>query len=158
MHRPNTEIERKFLVLGEEWRGLSNGVYIRQGYLCYDETSTVRIRQFGDEGFLTVKGRTIGITRTEYEYKIPIDEAEYMLTNLCQKPLIEKHRYHVPFGGLVWEVDEFHGSNQGLVIAEIELISEDQKIHKPVWVGLEVSLDSRYTNSNLAKTPYQTWS
>tara|TARA_B100000029_G_scaffold458584_1_gene488086 strand:- start:1373 stop:1849 length:477 start_codon:yes stop_codon:yes gene_type:complete len=158
MHRPNTEIERKFLVLGEDWRGLSNGVYIRQGYLCCDETSTVRVRQFGDEGFLTVKGRTIGITRTEYEYEIPIDETEYMLTNLCQKPLIEKHRYHIPFRGLVWEVDEFHGSNQGLVIAEIELISEDQKIQKPFWVGSEVSLDLRYTNSNLAKTPYQTWS
>ena len=81
MHRPNTEIERKFLVLGEDWRGLSNGVYIRQGYLCCDENSTVRVRQFGDEGFLTVKGRTIGITRTEYEYEIPIDETEYMLTN-----------------------------------------------------------------------------
>ena len=158
MHRPNTEIERKFLVLGEDWRGLSNGVYIRQGYLCCDENSTVRVRQFGDEGFLTVKGRTIGITRTEYEYEIPIDETEYMLTNLCQKPLIEKHRYHIPFRGLVWEVDEFHGSNQGLVIAEIELISEDQKIQKPFWVGSEVSLDLRYTNSNLAKTPYQTWS
>ncbi len=157
MHSSNIEIERKFLVLGQEWRKLAIGIHIRQGYLCPDEKTTIRVRQVGEEGFLTIKGRPVGITRTEYEYKIPVDEAQEMLAVLCHQPLIEKHRYHIPVRGLIWEVDEFHGANQGLIVAEIELVNEEQIIHKPDWIGLEVSEDSRYANSNLVISPYQSW-
>jgi adenylate cyclase len=152
-----TEIERKFLLNGDAWRALAAGTLYRQGYLNSAKERTVRIRTVGDKAFLTIKGITVGNTRAEYEYPIPFDECNAMLDNLAEKPLIEKKRYKIPLGGLTWEVDEFFGDNKGLVVAEVELASEDQKFDKPAWVGDEVSGDPRYFNSNLIKHPYTKW-
>jgi adenylate cyclase len=149
------EIERKFLVRGDAWR-VADYTYFCQGYLNRDKHRTVRIRIAGEAAHLTVKGLTTGATRAEFEYPIPVDEAKQLL-DLCEKPLIEKNRRVIPQGGLRWEVDEFLGDNQGLVVAEIELESEDQEIAKPEWIGEEVTDDPRYYNSNLATTPYKTW-
>jgi adenylate cyclase len=151
------EIERKFLVMGEAWRQAGEGKRYRQGYLSTDLERTVRVRTAGDAGSLTIKGRTQGATRAEYEYRIPIAEAEAMLDNLCLRPLIEKVRYAIPHQGLVWEVDEFLGENTGLVIAEVELESETQDIVKPDWVGAEVTDDPRYYNANLVHRPFTRW-
>jgi adenylate cyclase len=117
---------------------------------------TVRVRLLGERAFLTVKGPTAGASRAEFEYAIPPDDARAML-DLCEKPLIEKTRYVVPHGGLVWEIDEFHGANAGLVVAECELASEDQPLDKPDWVGEEVTGDARYYNSSLVARPFSTW-
>ncbi len=151
------EIERKFLVTGDEFKRLARGVRYRQGYLNSAKERTVRVRTIGDKGFLTIKGVTVGATRAEYEYEIPAREADEMLTNLCEKPLVEKNRYKIPAGGLTWEIDEFFGDNEGLVVAEVELASEDQTFDKPAWVGAEVTGDPRYFNSNLVKNPFKTW-
>jgi adenylate cyclase len=151
------EIERKFLVIGESWRHAAHGRRYRQGYLSTDRDRTVRVRTVGDHGFLTIKGRTAGATRAEYEYPIPRDEAEALLDNLCLTPLIEKVRYAIPYQGLVWEVDEFLGDNTGLVVAEVELESETQEIVKPDWVGPEVTDDPRYYNANLVHRPFTHW-
>ena len=150
-----TEIERKFLVLGTEWRA-EKGVAIWQGYLNRDKSRTVRVRVAGEQGYLTVKGATHGATRAEFEYEIPVSDAEQLRT-LCDGPIIEKVRRNVSYGGFTWEVDEFGGDNAGLVVAEIELQSESQEFPKPPWVGLEVTDDARYFNSNLATSPYATW-
>jgi CYTH domain-containing protein len=117
----------------------------------------VRIRTVGDKAFLTVKGLTVGATRNEYEYEIAFDECNAMLDALAEKPLIEKKRYKIPFSGLTWEIDEFFGDNQGLIVAEVELQSEDQKFEKPDWAGAEVTGDPRYFNSNLIKNPFTRW-
>jgi CYTH domain-containing protein len=151
------EIERKYLVNGTEFKALAKGTRYRQGYLSTVEERTVRVRTIDSKGFLTIKGIMVGATRVEYEYEIPASEADDMLSNLCEKPLIEKDRYKIPFAGLTWEVDEFFGDNDGLVIAEVELTSEDQKIVRPAWVGEEVTNDPRYFNSNLTKNPYKNW-
>jgi adenylate cyclase len=151
------EIERKFLVAGDGWRPGPAGVRVRQGYLARAGNCTVRVRTQGDRAFLTVKGRTSGITRAEYEYGIPLADANEMLDSLTDGALIEKYRYLREFGGLTWEVDEFLGENRGLVMAEIELESADQQIWLPDWVGAEVSDDPRYYNANLAHKPYTTW-
>ena len=150
------EIERKFLVKGEGWRNGQGKMY-RQGYLNSDENRNVRIRLVDDRGYLTVKGISNGATRVEYEYEIPGTEAEAMLDNLCETPLITKKRYQVEFEGFVWEVDEFFGDNEGLIIAELELVSEDQVFIKPEWIGEEVTGDPRYLNSNLIHRPYSKW-
>jgi adenylate cyclase len=150
------EIERKFLVKGESWRNGQGKMY-RQGYLNSDENRNVRIRLVDDRGYLTVKGISNGATRVEYEYEIPGTEAEAMLDNLCETPLITKKRYQVEFEGFVWEVDEFFGDNEGLIIAELELVSEDQVFIKPEWIGEEVTEDPRYLNSNLIHRPYSKW-
>ncbi|MDR3706429.1 MAG: CYTH domain-containing protein [Paludibacteraceae bacterium] len=152
-----TEIERKFLVTGTEYRNLGKGTYYQQGYLSSDPERTIRIRVVGDRGMLTIKGKTEGISRAEYEYQIPLAEAKDMLHALCLRPLIEKTRYRVPFAGKVWEVDEFLGENEGLVVAEIELPSADCPFEKPSWIGQEVSHDPRYYNSNLSKHPFKDW-
>ncbi len=152
------EIERKFLVTSDAWRQLGTGRAYRQGYLAITSTHTVRVRVVGDQGYLTVKGKLSGITRLEYEYPIPVQEAHEMLNQLCEKPLIEKTRYCVECKGHIWEVDEFSGENQGLVVAEVELESEDQRVELPEWVGQEVSEDSRYLNASLVKNPYSHWS
>lgn len=152
-----TEIERKFLVKGDAWRSLGSGVVYRQGYLATDSRRSVRVRVAGDRGFLTIKGATAGIARAEYEYAIPLSEAEELLETLCNRPLIEKIRYTLTVEGLVWEVDEFMGDNQGLIVAEVELESADQRMSLPDWVGQEVSHDPRYFNSNLAQHPFQQW-
>ncbi len=152
-----TEIERKFLLTGDAWRKLAEGTHYRQGYLNSVKERTVRVRTINDKGFLTIKGITVGATRVEYEYEIPKDECSAMLDDLAEKPIIEKSRYKVGFGGFVWEIDEFFGENEGLIVAEIELESEDQVFEKPEWVGEEVSGDPRYFNSNLIKHPYTKW-
>lgn len=151
------EIERKFLVVGDTWRKLAKGTHYRQGYLNSIKERTVRIRTIDDKAYLTVKGPTVGVTRMEFEYEIPYDDCVEMLNHLAEKPIIEKARYKIKADDLVWEIDEFFGVNEGLVIAEVELKSEDQKFVKPEWIGEEVSGDPRYFNSNLVNNPYITW-
>ena len=152
-----TEIERKFLVKNQSWRSRAAGVKYRQGYLNSARERTVRVRAVDDKGFLTIKSVATGATRQEYEYEIPLADAEAMLGDLCEKPLIVKARYKIHFGGRVWEVDEFFGDNRGLILAEVELAREKQKFEKPPWVGQEVTGDPRYFNSNLVRHPYGKW-
>lgn len=150
------EIERKFLVRGDAWRA-DNGTLIRQGFLHNEVDSTVRVRATGERAYLTVKGAMTGVTRTEFEYEIPLEDANQMLDELCQRPLIEKIRYEIQLGGFTWEIDEFLGDNAGLVVAEIELEDETQEFPKPDWLGEEVSQYARYLNANLVKNPYSKW-
>ena len=153
------EIERKFLVTGDAWRSGVTGVPYRQGYLGAgaDARCTVRARIAGERAFLTVKGRAAGGSRDEYEYPIPVADAEEMLERLCPGGLIEKFRYRVPFAGHTWEVDEFSGENAPLVVAEVELVRIDAEVTLPSWVGREVTYDPRYTNAALARFPYSRW-
>lgn len=151
------EIERKFLLANEGWRGLAEGIAYRQGYLCAGKERSVRVRIAGDRGFLTIKGATIGAARSEYEYEIPVTEAREMLDTLCPQPQIEKKRYTIPYRGFTWEIDEFFGLNQGLIVAEIELDREDQPFERPNWIGEEVTGDARYYNAALCAAPYTTW-
>lgn len=151
------EIERKFLVKGSVWQTLAQGETYRQGYLSSTKERVVRVRTIGESGFLTIKGITTNGSRAEYEYKIPGKDADEMLSNLCERPLIEKKRYVIPQGDLKWEVDEFFGENKGLVVAEIELNTINQEFDKPDWIGEEVTEDPRYFNSNLSKKPYTQW-
>ena len=150
-----TEIERKFLVQGTQWRN-EGGTRIKQGYLNRDKARTVRVRVRGDQAFLTVKGLTRGASRAEFEYEIPLADAEELL-KLSDGPLIEKTRYVVVHDGSKWEVDEFEGDNSDLVVAEIELQSKDQQFSRPAWLGREVTDDDRYYNSSLASYPYRDW-
>ena len=150
------EIERKYLLVGDEWKSQGAGIFFRQGYLNSQKERVVRVRTMGQKAVLSIKGPSVGATRLEFEYEIPFSDCESLL-ELCEQPLIEKTRYKVNFGGLIWEVDEFHAMNEGLVIAECELESEDQIIDKPSWVGNEVTDDSRYYNSNLIANPYKNW-
>jgi len=151
------EIERKFLVRGDAWKTQGVGVAMRQGYLSTDPERVVRVRIEGDAATLTIKGRSQGATRGEWEYAIPLADAEELLARLCQRPLVEKTRYRIVIDAVCWEVDEFVGDNAGLVVAEIELTSEDQTFAKPAWLGEEVTHDARYFNSNLLKNPFSTW-
>jgi adenylate cyclase len=154
-NRMAQETERKFLVKDDTWRaGNPSGLFYRQGYLSRAKEQVVRVRSAGGKGFLTVKGITRGISRAEYEYEIPVEDANHMLEDLCERPLIEKRRYEVPFEGMTWEVDEFLGGNLGLVLAEIELSDEGQEVILPPWVGEEVSGDPRYYNAYLVKHPF----
>lgn len=185
------EIERKFLVRDLSWRRADiKGVAIKQGYLQNSTDRSVRVRIFGEKGFITVKGRITAATekrsgelergcnqshdrcstlsqegvpqkkstlsRLEFEYEIPVNDALEMLS-LCEKPLVEKVRYHLDFMGFEWIIDQFEGRNEGLVVAEIELATEDQKFQTPPWAGVEVTDDPRYLNSNLIKNPFQNW-
>lgn len=149
------EIERKFLVSGDGWRH-ALAVYYSQGYLSRAKERTVRVRIAGDEAFLTIKGISSGASRAEFEYAIPLQDARELL-GLCEQPLIEKYRRRIPFAGYVWEVDEFLGASEGLVVAEIELPSEDAPFTKPDWVGEEVTSDPRYFNSALSINPWRNW-
>jgi adenylate cyclase len=152
------EIERKFLVQDQQWRQLVlHRSFLRQGYLSVDPQRTVRVRLDGEKAFLTIKGVTSGASRAEYEYPLPAAEARELLDELCLRPLIEKTRFRLHHGGLLWEIDEFHGDNQGLVVAEVELQREDQPLVLPEWVGEEVTGDRRYHNSNLLAHPYRNW-
>jgi len=151
-----TEIERKFLVTSDRWRSLAEGTLYRQGYLARGR-ATVRVRIVGEQGYLTIKGKNDGIRRLEYEYEIPIEEAQALLTNLCDEPIIEKYRYRIPIDGYLWEVDEFLGVNAGLIIAEVELTDESDRPTLPDWIGADVSDDSRYYNANLAQHPWSSW-
>jgi|TARA_R110000823_G_scaffold55246_3_gene135074 adenylate cyclase len=151
------EIERKFLLKNDIWEGFKKGkITIKQGYLNSDIERTVRVRLFGTTGFITVKGKVNGLSRPEFEYEIPYKDAVTLLT-LCEQPIIEKIRYYIHQGDLVWEIDVFEGDNEGLVVAEIELTSETQSFYKPTWLGEEVSDDAKYYNSSLIKHPYQMW-
>jgi len=151
------EIERKFLITGDKWKELAKGVTYRQGYLSTVKERVVRVRTIGNKGYLTIKGITVGATRLEYEYDIPREDADEMLTELCEKPLVEKNRYKIEYEGLIWELDEFFGDNEGLILAEVELTHESQSFEKPGWIGEEVTGDPKYFNSNLTKNPYTKW-
>ena len=151
-----TEIERKFLVVGDQWRSLGQGNRYCQGYLS--TRPTVRVRIAGDQGYLTIKGPSDGVSRAEFEYGIPLGDAQTMLATLCQRPFVEKVRTKIPIDGLVWEVDEFMGDNHGLILAEVELTAADQAFEIPSWIGIEVSGDPRYFNSYLVQHPFSTWS
>ena len=151
------EIERKFLVKNTGYRQLGRYLHIHQGFLSTEKERVVRVRIHGKSAFLTIKGITEGIARAEYEYKIPMADAKYMLENLCIRPTIEKFRYNVNIEGFIWEIDEFLGENEGLTIAEIELKSADQVFPKPEWIGEEVTGDVRYYNANLVKKPFKSW-
>jgi len=154
------EIERKFLLKGNAWQLVTRearGMPVRQGYLCVGPPVAVRVRIAGDKGNVNFKKSALSITRDEFEYPIPVEDAEAMLAGLCEGHVIEKTRYKVPWGGLTWEIDVFSGMNEGLVVAEIELESEDQSFERPEWLGEEVSGDPRYLNTHLSRTPYALW-
>jgi adenylate cyclase len=151
------EIERKFLLINDEWKKKAKPFRVMQGYLQTDKDCTIRVRVVDDKGVITIKGKNMGATRLEYEYVIPVIDALELLENLCIKPLIDKTRYIAEFRGFTWEIDEFHRENEGLVIAEIELKSENQKFEIPSWIGEEVTGDERYYNSYLSRHPYQQW-
>lgn len=151
------EIERKFLVTSTAYRDLAKGTHYKQGYLNSQKERVVRVRTIDTTGFMTVKGITKGATRLEYEYEIPAKDADELLDQLCEQPIIDKHRYKVATGDFVWEIDEFHGDNEGLTVAEVELESEDQDFPKPDWIGEEVTGDPRYYNSNLIANPFKSW-
>lgn len=150
------EIERKFLVKGKPWSP-GQGACYRQGYLSTDPERTVRVRIADGQGYLTIKGASQGAYRVEFEYPVPLADAEQLLEQLCPKPQIEKVRYRIAYAGQVWDVDEFLGDNLGLVLAEIELEHEDQEVELPPWVGQEVTGDSRYYNAYLAEHPVSCW-
>jgi len=151
------EIERKFLVRGDDWRYGSNAVYCCQGYLAFEINCTVRVRILGENAYLTIKGKATGLTRPEYEYEIPVDDARELMNFYCLHPLIEKNRHTVMHSGVRWVIDEFLKANYGLILAEVELESEDQQIILPGWAGEEVTDDPRYYNSYLARKPYALW-
>ncbi|BAY30318.1 adenylate cyclase [Nostoc carneum NIES-2107] len=151
------EIERKFLVQGDSWRHLAEGSLYIQGYISTKKEATVRVRIAGNQAYLTIKGKTVQYSRSEFEYPIPLEDAREMLNTLCEKPLIEKTRYKIAYGNLIWEIDEFDGVNKGLILAEVELSHEQQQFELPIWVGEEVSHDPKYFNSNLAQHPFSQW-
>jgi adenylate cyclase len=151
------EIERKFLVRNDNWRSGAAGISCRQGYIPTMDDFTVRIRTADARAYIAVKQRRAGIARAEYEYEIPMSDALEMLAGLDQSGIIEKTRYKIPFGGLIWEVDVFAGENRGLIVAEIELSSEDQSFDLPDWVGREVTSEPRYLNINLSQNPFSRW-
>lgn len=159
------EIERKYLVKQAEWRSHKKklqqqypgiGEKYCQGYIPTSNQTTVRLRIIGKRAYLTIKSKTTGYTRSEFEYPVPVEDAEQMLQTLCLQPLIEKIRYKINYHDLVWEVDEFWGENQGLIIAEVELENEEQQINIPQWIDKEVN-DPKYFNSSLIKYPYSQW-
>jgi len=152
------EIERKFLVFGDAWKEQSeDAVYLRQGYLNIEKQCSVRVRTDGHSGWLNIKGVTIGAQRREFEYEIPVKEAEELLQYFSTGPLIEKRRYFVRSGRHIWEIDVFEGENKGLVVAEIELEDPDEDFERPNWLGAEVTHDARYYNTHLARKPYLSW-
>ena len=153
-----TEIERKFLVTSDAWRDeVTETLTLRQGYLMTDQRCSIRARVSSSSAWLTIKGKKAGPTAPEFEYPIPVKDAEAILDLLAKRPLIEKKRHLVPRDGFVWEVDEFFGQNEGLIIAEIELASEDQTFPLPPWIGREVTGEGRYCNANLVSNPFSEW-
>lgn len=151
------EIEKKFLIINDNWKGQAEGNHYCQGYLNNEDGRTVRVRTIGNRGILTIKGPNVGGEKLEYEYDIPFEDATEMLEKLCHKPLIQKKRYKISYRGFTWEVDEFEGENQGLLFAEIELEYVGQAFDSPDWIGKEVTDDGRYYNANLVKNPYCNW-
>lgn len=152
------EIERKFLLKNDNWKtSVSHSTHIRQGYLAPLSRSSIRVRIEGQAANINIKSATLGIRRTEYEYPIPMADAIEMLDNLCEEPQINKTRHLVKNNQHTWEIDEFYDDNQGLLVAEIELSSEDEKFDSPEWLGEEVTEDTRYYNVNLIKHPFKDW-
>ena len=153
-----TEIERKFLVKDDSWRTPDLiGTRFRQGYVAVGSPAAVRLRIAGDTAILNIKSAVINITRTEFEYPVPLDDAQQVLESVCAGRIVEKTRFRVEHSGLTWEIDVFEGANEGLVVAELELESEDQPFEKPPWLGEEVSGDPRYLNTHLSQHPYTEW-
>ena len=153
-----TEIERKFLVRDDSWRDhVEKHTRIVQGYLANTERGSIRVRLSGDEASMNIKGMTLGVSRTEFDYSIPVTDAQTMLDTLCLRPLIDKTRYIVQHDGHTWEIDEFTGENMGLIVAEIELENVNENFSRPDWLGEEVSDDPRYYNVCLIKHPYSEW-
>ena len=151
------EIERKFLVKERPFAMAKRSLKINQGYILNEKSKVIRVREKGDDYFLTIKGNNIGISRLEYDFPISKNDAEELIIHFCKTTLIEKTRHYVEHKGHTWEVDEFHGTNDGLIVAEIELESEDEKFEIPNWIGQEVTQDERYYNMNLAVHPYTSW-
>jgi adenylate cyclase len=152
------EIERKYTLLSDAWRAsVTHSIDFHQGYLNRLETCSVRVRLEGDRANLNIKSAEIGLSRDEYEYPIPLADAKKMLSDLCVGPTLEKVRHFVPWGELMWEIDEFKGENEGLIVAEIELPCESSKIELPAWIGDEVTQDIRYYNVNLIQHPFKSW-
>ncbi|TVP61281.1 MAG: CYTH domain-containing protein [Nodularia sp. (in: Bacteria)] len=151
------EIERKYLLKEDSWRKNAQGSVYRQGYITTEDKVTVRVRIVAKQGYLTIKGPSVECSRLEFEYPIPVEDAQEMLNTLCQKPFIEKIRYKVEWDGLIWEIDEFDGLNKGLILAEVELSDVNQRISLPPWIGEEVSHDPRYYNSYLVTNPFSKW-
>ncbi len=152
------EIERKFLLKNDAWRQHATApARMRQGYLNKNGPGSIRVRVAGDQAALNIKSATLGVSRTEFEYAIPLSDAECILDSLCLKPLIEKTRYKIEYAGHLWEIDVFEGDNAGLVVAEIELNAVEDAFHLPDWAGAEVSHDPRYYNVCLVSHPYKNW-
>ena len=152
------EIERKFLVISDTWKNnVSRRIHYRQGYLCGNSRSSIRVRVSDEAAHLNIKSATPGVRREEFEYPVPLHDAERMLDGLCDGPVIEKTRHFVEYHGHTWEVDVFEGQNQGLVVAEIELSRDDETFERPDWIGEEVSHDLRYYNTSLVRNPYTRW-
>ncbi len=151
------EIEKKFLVKNDGWKKGGTSKIFYQGYLCSGSGQTVRVRIAGDQAYLTIKGKSVGISRLEFEYHIPVAEAKIMLEEICIQPIIHKCRFFTQYGGFLWEIDEFYDDNTGLVLAEIELESEEQPFPRPPWLGEEVSTDRRYYNAALCSHPFKEW-
>ncbi|HLF96390.1 MAG TPA: CYTH domain-containing protein [Methylococcaceae bacterium] len=152
------EIERKFLLLNDDWRrNVRESYHLRQGYLNAVDRCSVRVRTCGNRAWLNIKGATVGAQRLEFEYEIPLADADTLLTQLSQGPVIEKTRYLVDVGAHTWEIDVFEGENAGLVVAEIELEHADEAFVKPSWAGEEVTHDIRYYNTMLARDPFRNW-
>ncbi len=153
------EIEHKFLLANDDWRNdVYKSVDYKQGYLSSQQTSSIRIRIAGEQSWLNIKSATIANRRLEFEYEIPLSDAEVIIESLCAKPLVEKTRHFIKAGTHLWEIDEFKGDNEGLVVAEIELAKSGEAFQKPYWLGQEVTNDLRYYNNNLALFPYKKWS
>lgn len=154
----NIEIERKFLVDQEAWKTISKpeGTLVMQGYIFTSETKSIRVRTMGSRAYLTIKGKTNGAARDEFEYEIPLEDAKLLLANYSVA-LISKVRYRINYRQHLWEVDEFLQDNEGLIIAEIELTDENEVFETPAWVGTEVTDDSRYYNSSLSVNPVKRW-
>jgi adenylate cyclase len=152
------EIERKFLLANNNWReAVKTSFRIRQGYMGEVGKASVRIRIQGEQANINVKSATLSMRRMEYEYDIPLNEAQEMLEQLCEHPQVNKTRYIVEQGKHKWEIDEFYGENEGLLVAEIELSDEAEAFEKPEWIGKEVTEDPRYYNVNLIKHPFKNW-
>ncbi len=152
------EIERKFLVTDDSWRADATGQTYYQGYIVTTAPGqSVRIRIAGNRAYLTIKGPATGLSRAEFEYEIPTDDAQEMLNTLCDRPFIEKIRYRLPIGSVVWEIDEFKGENAGLIVAEVELETAEQFFERPAWLGREVSGEVRYYNASLVRNPFSRW-
>tara|TARA_B100000700_G_scaffold295737_1_gene358912 strand:+ start:1637 stop:2101 length:465 start_codon:yes stop_codon:yes gene_type:complete len=151
------EIERKYLVKSPPLHLAEKRLHIKQGYIVNDQKQVIRIREKGDEYFLTIKGNQIGISRLEYDFPISKKDANELISNFCRDTIIEKTRHYLRFKDHIWEIDEFHKKNQGLVVAEIELNSENENFELPSWIEKEVTSEKKYYNMNLATNPYNNW-